>query len=721
MSPSNAAALRLLLSASTAAGMLCAAVPTLAHEPEAAPAPASVSDPDDPAQQQTTSIVDTIDVQGQRVRREPQSPQFTARVVDTPRAVTVIPQQIIQQTGATSLQDLLRTSPGITFGAGEGGQPLADRPFIRGQASANNVFLDGIRDTGGQQREVFALEQVEVIKGPDSVYAGRGSGGGAINLSTKQPRLVPFTNVSLGGGTDGYLRGTVDWNAPLGETAGLRINLLGAQGDMPGRDAVDYDKWGLLVSLGAGLGTDTHATASYYHLTSNSLPDYGIPLFTKINIRTTDSGVLDVPYDSFYGLTARDYAQVTTDAFTFDFQHRVSDALTIRNVSRYSENLNDYVVTNPGDGGNITNNGVALINGVYWMKRGLKSRYNPTRTIANVTDVFGEVSLGGLTHSYDVGLELSRESNTNAAYVITTLSGSACPAPLTGLDCTPLYDPNPSDPWTGTIVKGPVSRNTAETVGLYAFDSIAFGEHWILNLGIRYDQYGVEGYDATGTNAAPIYTRRDGDWDFVNYQAGLVYKPTRNSSLYASYSTSSTPPTIAAGDQNTGNGQGTGNLQFVLLEPEDTTSYEIGGKLSLFRQQLLLSAAAFHLTRENAQIQVSTGVYAQVGEVEAQGIELGASGNVADRWQVFGGYTWMDSELVRGAFNGINQGDPLANTPEHSFSLFSTYRLTDRFTAGGGVYYVSTSFGGTRAGPAVARTASMRPSTPAWTCSPLMS
>ena len=83
------------------------------------------------------------------------------------------------------------------------------------------------------------------------------------------------------------------------------------------------------------------------------MPDYGIPLFTKIGVRTTDSGVLDVPYDSFYGLTARDYLEGTTDAFTFDFQHRVSDALTIRNVSRYSENLNDYVVTNPGDGGNV--------------------------------------------------------------------------------------------------------------------------------------------------------------------------------------------------------------------------------------------------------------------------------------------------------------------------------------------------------------------------------
>ena len=275
--------------------MLCAA-PAFAAEPEVV----VTADPATDAQQaQATSTLETVDVEGRRVRREPASPRFTADVIDTPRAVTVIPQRIIEQTGATSLQDLLRTSPGITFGAGEGGQPLADRPFIRGQSSGNNIFLDGIRDTGGQQREVFALEQVEVIKGPDSVYSGRGSGGGSINLSSKQPRLERFTTVSLGGGTDSYARAAVDWTAPLGETSALRINLMGAQADVAGRDAVDYDKWGVLVSAGIGLGTDTSLTASYYHVTSNQMPDYGIPLFTKIGIRTTDSGILDVPYDSF--------------------------------------------------------------------------------------------------------------------------------------------------------------------------------------------------------------------------------------------------------------------------------------------------------------------------------------------------------------------------------------------------------------------------------------
>ncbi|MBU3971581.1 MAG: TonB-dependent siderophore receptor [Alphaproteobacteria bacterium] len=679
MSDSRADALRALLFASTAAGMLMAA-PALAE-------------PGPDGEPQDAKTLETVTVDGRPVRREPRSPEFTAPLVDTPRSVTIIPQQIIEQTAATSLQDILRNSPGITFGAGEGGQPLADRPFIRGQSSGNNVFVDGIRDSGGQQREVFNLEQVEVIKGPDAVYSGRGSGGGSINLGSKAPRLTDFSRWGLGVGTDGWLRGTIDQNWNLGETAGLRLNLMAAEGDVAGRDAVDYDKWGLGLSLAAGLGTQTTGTFSYYHLTSNQMPDYGIPLFTKIGVRTTPSGILDVPYDSFYGLEARDYLTNTVDAFTADFEHRFSPALTLHNVSRYAETLNDYVVTNPGDGGRIDTGGVALIGGEYWMKRATKSRWNPTRTLANVTDLTGRFSTGGLRHNFNIGLELAREDNRNASYIVTTTSGTACPAPLTGFDCTRVYDPDPQDPWTGTIVRNLISSNTTDTVGLYGLDSIELGERFIVNLGLRYDDYSVEGRNASGTLAAPVYTPVGGDWTFLNYQVGLVYKPTASSSVYASWATSATPPTISAGDQNTGGAVGT-----ELLDPEETESFEIGAKANLFGERLALSGAAFFLKRENAQIQVAPGVFEQAGEAEVRGVELGVSGNITRAWQVFGGYTWMDSELVSGAYNNVNIGDPLANTPEHSFSLFTTYRVIPSLSVGGGLYHVSDSFGGNQGG-----------------------
>ena len=699
---SRAEALRALLFASSAAGMLMAGP--------------AMADPGPDGEPQDAKTLETITVDGRPVRREPRSPEFVAPLVDTPRSVTIIPQQIIEQTAATSLQDILRTSPGITFGAGEGGQPLADRPFIRGQASGNNVFVDGIRDSGGQQREVFNLEQVEVVKGPDSVYSGRGSGGGSINLGSKAPRLTDFTRFGLGAGTDGYLRATVDQNWRLGEMAGLRVNLMGSEGDVPGRDSVDYDKWGLGLSLAAGLGTATTATFSYYHLTSNQMPDYGIPLFTKIGVRTTDSGVLDVPYSSFYGLHDRDYLTNTVDTFTFDFEHAFSENLLLRNVSRYSRTLNDYIVTNPGDGG-----AAQFIAGEWWMKRATKSRWNPVITLANVTDLRGSFRTGGIGHEFDLGLELATEKNSNASYSTFTTAGSACPAGfvmsaanlanLGAGDCTRVYAPNTDDSWAGVINRGPISRNTTDTVGVYALDSVTLTPNLILNLGVRWDQYTVNGANLTGTQANGVWTLNpqtaavpgivvlpERQWEFVNYQIGLVYKPTANSSVYVSYATASTPPTISAGDQNASGGTGTGNLATTVLDPEETTNFEIGAKANLFDDRLALSAAAFWLTRENAQIQTSPGVFEQAGEAEVKGIELGVSGNLTRQWQVFGGYTWMDSELVSGAYNNVNVGDPLANTPEHAFSLFTTYRVTPKLSLGGGAYYVSDSFGGNQGG-----------------------
>lgn len=696
----RADALRSLLFASSAAGMLLGAAPALAGDPAVA------ADPQQQDREATT--LSTVTVRGERVRREPQSPEFVAPLVDTPRAVTIIPQQIIEQTAATSLQDILRTSPGITFGAGEGGQPLSDRPFIRGQSSGNNIFVDGIRDTGGQQREVFNLEQVEVIKGADSVYSGRGSGGGSINLGSKTPRLQTFTHFGLGAGTDSYLRATVDQNWQLSDTSALRLNVMGSEGDVPGRDLVDYDKWGLALSYAIGLGQATTLTASYYHLDSNQMPDYGIPLFTKIGTRTTDSGILDVPYSSFYGVAGRDFLNNTVDSFTVNVEHRISETLRLRNVTRYSETLNDYIVTNPGDGG-----AAQFVAGEWWMKRGTKSRWNPVDTLANVTDLSGSFTTGSIQHNFDVGLELTREKNRNAGYSTFTTAGSACPtgyvmsagnlSSLGAGDCTRVYSPNSGDAWVGVINRGAVSESTTETVGVYAFDSINLTERLILNLGLRWDQYSVSGVNRSATAVAGVYGAvtetlpPDADWDFVNYQIGLVYKPTPNSSVYASYSTSSTPPTIAAGDQNTAS-----TAAQAILDPEESTSYEIGAKASLFRDQLQLSAAVFRLERQNAVTQ-TTPVVVQDGEVLVQGLELGVSGNITPKWQVFGGYTYMDSELVKGALttgglpNPLN-GQKLANTPEHSFSLFTTYRVMPKLSLGGGLYYVSDSFGGNQGG-----------------------
>ncbi|WP_333840079.1 TonB-dependent receptor plug domain-containing protein, partial [Acinetobacter schindleri] len=106
--------------------------------------------------------------------------KFVAPLLDTPKSVSVISKQLIEDTQITTLSDALRTVPGITLGAGEGGNPNGDRPFIRGYNSESSMYVDGVRSATSQNREMFAVEQVEVTKGSASAMGGAGTTGGSI-------------------------------------------------------------------------------------------------------------------------------------------------------------------------------------------------------------------------------------------------------------------------------------------------------------------------------------------------------------------------------------------------------------------------------------------------------------------------------------------------------------------------------------------------------------
>jgi len=642
------------------------------------------------------AVLAPVQVQGETVA--PYAPpaqasqsKFTAPLVDTPKSVQVIPKTVIQDTAATSLQDVLRNSPGITFGAGEGGQPLADRPFIRGASSANNIFVDGIRDPGGQTREVFNLESVEVVRGADSALGGRGSGGGSINMVTKKAQLGTFAEGTASVGTDQYWRGTVDGNWQFDDTSAFRLNAMGTKGNVAGRSEVGYDKWGIAPSLSFGLGTPTRVTLSYYHLQTHEDPDYGVPLARKIPGNRTSNGLLDIDREEWYGLYARDFRENKSDIATLDVQHDFNSNLTVRNATRYGQTLNHYIVTNPGDGGSPAFDPVTQ---EYWMRRGTKGRWNQATMLSNVTELYGKFTTGTLKHSFDVGVEFTRERNKNDSITtpVTTV-GSPCPAVLGGLDCTPLYHPNPHDPWEGTTVRTRNSDTTSNTRAIYAFDTIDLNEQWQVNLGGRFDNYRIDGSFLQRGDTA--LQDGEGSWNIWSYQAGIVYKPAPNGSIYLSYATGSTPPTVGGGDQESlsaGIGQ---------LDPERSRTIELGTKWEVLDERLSLTGAVFQTDRKNGQIQVGpdTTDLAQAGKTRVRGLELGFSGAVTPRWNVFGGYTYMDSELVKAGFNTtaggiVGEGGPLPNTPRNSFSLWNTYKVTSKWAVGGGVYYVGKIVGG---------------------------
>lgn len=620
------------------------------------------------------------------------SPKMTAPLVDTPRTVQVVPQQVIQDQAATTLQDVLRNSPGITFGAGEGGRAGGDLPIIRGQNSAGSIFVDGVRDTSTQTRDTFNLEQVEIIKGPDSVYSGRGGAGGSINLVTKKPRANDFAEGSVQVGTDNNYRATADGNWRLGEQAAFRLNLMGNKGDVPGRDsAVDFERWGVAPSLMLGLGTPTRITLSFQHYQDDSMPDYSIPYDPESGQPVTETR--GVSRKTFYGLTGRDFMRQREDTGTVDIQHDFSDRLRLRNVTRYTRATMDFAATNPDDSkGNVAN-------GLVY--RALKSGYFATKTFTNQTDLSGEFETGTLKHSFDVGFEYTNVVQDKDGYdeLGKPGNGSNCSAPPMAATawCTSLWNADPHTYYPGRLERrdNPATYTT-NTMAVYGFDTIKFNEQWQASVGLRWDNYQISGKNIAPGRGAPAGTpnydasRED---NLFNYQLGLAYKPLPNGTIYATFGTSSTPSSVAGNNVNDVVSEDSAGL-----EPEKSRTVEVGTKWQLFDDSLMLTAALFQDVRKNTNVMVSATESEQVGKSKVRGIELGFSGSITPKWNVFGGYTFMDSELVSGAFESGAVGQELPNTPRHAFSLWSTYQVLPKLTLGGGAYYVDKVYGNADAG-----------------------
>jgi catecholate siderophore receptor len=702
---------------------------------------------DKPTELGGVTVIDTAIDEGSYKVDKADSPKFTAPLVDTPRSVTVIPAQVIKDTASASLTEALRTVPGITLGAGEGGNPLGDRPFIRGFDSQASTYLDGVRDIGAQSREIFSIEQIEIVKGSDSAMGGRGNAGGTINLVTKTPKADRFIAVSGVGGTDNYKRVTVDINQPLNDFVGVRLNGMWHDQDVAGRDAVWQKRWGIAPSVKLGLNGPTSLTFSYYHLDTNELPDSGIPyLYTAANVPTgitetapaekyTTIGGRDVtvPRGAFYGLVDRDFRKTKVDNFTVRAEHDFG-GVTLRNTSRYGRTDQRYIWTQPDDQqGNVYGTNAALpatAGGYVW--RRVNNRISQTEGLINQTDLFGEFNTGSIKHSFAASLEYSHEKSTIGSYVGNAATGTAIAtgstisprcsvAMLARYNCTTIDNPNPRDPWVpyasdtssapGTIVESAMKTRTltdATTKGASLFDTITITDQLLLNLGGRFDRYetriGVP-LAATATTTARTYISRNDDlW---TYQAGLVYKPLPNGSIYVSTATAATPPGSFLAQGAEGNAVNTTSQALTdQLKVEKTTSYEVGTKWNLFDENLALTLAGFQTKTKNARATVENGLVAFIGTRRIRGVEFGFNGNITPEWNVFGGYTYMDAIIQDGGIttttvNGVayfapsvNTGKQFPNTPKHSFTAFTNYKVTSALTIGGGAIYMSKVYGG---------------------------
>ncbi|SEB11361.1 TonB-dependent receptor [Paraburkholderia sartisoli] len=588
---------------------------------------------------------------------------------DIPQAAVVVPKAVLQSQAATSFSDALRNVPGVTLGAAEGGQ-IGNNINLRGFTARTDIYLDGFRDRGQYYRDTFNLESIDVLYGPSSLYFGRGSTGGVINQVSKEPTLKRRADVSVQAGTHDRYRTTVDLNQPITDTAAVRINAFG-QDLGSSRDVMKNKDYGIAPEVKFGIGTPTEITLSALIQHNRDQVDYGVP--------SVNGHPAPVNRGTFYGFTD-DRTMQDVQQFSARIQHRFNENLTLRNqtqIAHYSTEARETnaasVLTGPLASSTALSNGnytTLPLSSLYVKLQG-KDRNINDHSLYNSTDLEAKFNTGFLKHDVITGVDLSHETYSNQSFTATTPG-----LPSNTLAVVPLMDPTyTARPANVKEVATNLAESSANGIGLYLNDTISLGEHWKVVGGVRWDRY-----EASINNSinAPGYATQTNF--FTSVRGGIIYQPTDWQSYYVSYGTSFDPSlealTLTNGQQN--------------LPPEKNRSYEIGSKWDLLGGGLSVTQSLFDIEKTNARTQDATGNYQLDGNIRVRGYQLGLAGHITKKWQVFGGYTYMDGE-VREALDGTAGNTP-ANTPRNMLTLWTTYDFTPHWQVGGGPVYTSARY-----------------------------
>ncbi|KWV50040.1 TonB-dependent receptor [Bradyrhizobium macuxiense] len=663
------------------------------------------------------------------------SSKFPEPILNTPKTVTVLSKEVLEDKNATTLKQAILSTAGVTLGSGEGGNAFGDRFFIRGFDARNDIFIDGVRDPGVSVRENFFTEQVEILRGPGSTFAGRGTTGGAINIVTKQATTEKsFYNMDTTFGTDQTKRVTLDVNQVISPTLAVRAGGLFQDANVAGRDNTTDDRSGAFVATKWTPLDAVKITGDYVHTELHGIPDFGVPYYrpgspAPGNIFTSTAGgpfpQFGSPANNFYGLVNRDFFKVQQDIGTVSSEIQVTPDLVLTDKIRASRSMNNYIgtiaespiITNPLSASTITMNP--------------QSRYQITDVLANQSEATYKFDTGGFKHTAVGGVEISRETSyidkyTGLSSELTTGTPFNGAGSISGVSVfSPQYT---YTPFTSTPTLAGLPTNLSiDTKSVYLLDSVNYNDLVILNGGIRYDDYTINTSGYGTVAGATTFGAQSAEFGMPNFNLGLTLKPAPNGSVYAAYATSSNP----VGAEFDGTSTAYGGLSPVLngssnqiFGPEKNQAIEVGTKWELFDRHLLVTAALFQTNKENAReaqnVTPTTGTATcpypvtnppTTGSVSCitagaaywvRGIDLGVGGKITDKWSVFGGLVLMQSQVTKSnapspqpLLYPTNVGLPLANIAHQSFSLLSKYQLTDMWEIGGQAVYRSKIYGGT--------------------------
>lgn len=605
-----------------------------------------------------TSVTGAYEQQSYKATESKSALKIDAPLRDIPQTVNVVPESVIKDQGAQSMEDVLKNVPGVGLSNGDGQR---DQVTIRGFNAIGDMYIDGVRDDALYFRDLSNIERVEVIKGPAAVLYGRGSSGGLINSVSKKPGFAPKHEVGMTLDTEGKRRTQFDtgWADPQGNQA---YRLTGAFEDSDTfRDDGYIDRKAIAPSAYFRLSDDLELNLGATYLYDKRLIDFGIPALGNRPV--------DVDRDKRFGSgdADQDYARSEVFSFTASLDYRINDDLTLTNTSRYYHydlDRNNTLADSSPTRFVTAPNGELLVK----LNRGNVAR--DEYGVFNQTELKQQAQLAGMQHNLLYGVEVGYQDKYQRVFNQNNVA--QVPVYRDALVPVPEHAANLSSKGT----------NYQQTAGFYVQDLIELNDQWKALLGVRYDIFGQE-YD--DIRAADVdLDRTDKTW---SPRVGLVYQPDQIQSYYVSVSRSYQP----SGEMfavNAGNAD---------LEPEKTTNYELGAKWDLLDSKLSVTAAIFRLERTNMRTPdpVNPGLTILAGEQRTDGFEATISGQLSDKWQVYAGYAFLDAEIVKSnaKTNGVsNEGQTPTLTPRNSANVWLVRTLTPQWRVAAGANYVDERY-----------------------------
>jgi catecholate siderophore receptor len=630
---------------------LAGARPVLAQEtPAAAPAPASTLPAININAQTDRTTYDTS--------RSKTATKTSTSLMDVPQTVTVVPRALIEEQNATSIQQALRNVPGVGFSVGDGQR---DQVTIRGFSSITDQYVDGIRDDSLYYRDLSNVQSVEVLKGPAAVLYGRGSAGGLINRTLKKPEADPQQEVGVSLGTEGERRGEFDIGLNANDAARFRITGAGENSNSF-RDQFQLNRQAIAPSAQFKLDANTTLNLEADYLHDRRTSDQGLPAYLGRPV--------DVPHNTYYGsanAANTSYNDITVESATASLDHRFNDSLSFHAAVRtydFSLERKNYVNYEPIK---------TAANPVVTLDE--STRFRNDHGVDGMFELTQKATLFGVKNEVLYGLELSQQQKFDTIYTNKNVATYN------------LFNPQQID--LPGIKPGTLASTNGSTViglaGLYAQDLISLTEHWKVLAGLRFDYIDQtrRDYTAAGVNLA----RTDRAW---SPRVGLMYEPLEWVTLYGTYSQSFSP----LADTLISNGV---VANASTLEPQKTTSFEVGSKLDL-GGHASASVALFDMKQTNQQIADPTNpsFSLPIGTQHSRGVELSFAGEVAPKWSVFGGYTYLNGN-VQGSPQATAAGISLHDStpglsPRHSASIWIKRDLPYGFYVAGGSQFQSARF-----------------------------